>query len=964
MKGYTQKFIKRILPIALLLCGLSTGLYYYQHLQHFEQQRSSVGQNEEKMLSTAIVRSEQELKQLSSVIQSLEGVNRSLFSGKSQQLKKAFGPHWANMQYDWSLDIVAFHNDKNEPLGQWSTHPQEEKLKQQITSWTEQVLSTKKPLRKTSCLETCSQYYISPIVIDGMEKGIMLLATSLHDWLYQFELSTGVAVGLLTPALSNKDSVDILTNKWGLEVYQLTDLKNNKPILEKFSKIFSPAKNVVQTTSSTIDQRTIELNFFPMTEAGESFLIFLEDISSLKARMIYSTIIFSAFSFFTFILLQTVLLFSPKLSRFSEDRGMELIDTVTITSSDLTESDPTLKEIKQLTNTDTPVDFDLTSNDIMPLSGHLQQLKKYNPDINTQMVSQMMLLGKERDQVRAILDNTQAIILTIHENGSIASINRFGEMITGFSAKELIGKNFVSIGHGKTPFAETNLKKLKELANGQQGSYRHETTISCKDGVQRTILWLHSRLADNNSPLLLSAGLDITDQKQLEKNLSWLAGHDSLTSLYNRRQFKKELIEAIQWAKEHETMGALLYIDLDYFKDINDSCGHQTGDVILRKVADKLRKIVSSRSDGENAIAARLGGDEFAIILHKIGKKASVKLARKILRELHKIKHTDEYFQIQISCSVGIARFPAGESDPEELLSNADVAMYQSKALGRNQFYVFNEKDGNRKSTHYRLVWKERLENALRKGRFILHYQPIMDIQRRSISHYETLIRMIDDDENIISPGIFINIAKKLGMLQKIDTFMLQSAIKKQAELSRQGHDITLTINLSGKAFDDPELSSLIEGLIIENNAKPGNLIFEITETTAVSDIVSAEKIMRKIQALGCQFALDDFGKGFSSFYYLRELPVEYVKIDGLFVRDLPNNTDNEILVKALSKVAIGFNKLTVAEFVDSFQTLQILEEAKVNFAQGYFIGKPSEHIPVSPPDFYQAALHENNPIL
>jgi EAL domain-containing protein (putative c-di-GMP-specific phosphodiesterase class I) len=290
--------------------------------------------------------------------------------------------------------------------------------------------------------------------------------------------------------------------------------------------------------------------------------------------------------------------------------------------------------------------------------------------------------------------------------------------------------------------------------------------------------------------------------------------------------------------------------------------------------------------------------------------------------------------------------------------------MYQAKIMGRNQFYIFREQDSHREQSHHRMIWREKIESALSNGRFILHYQPILDIKNRTISHYEILIRMLDENDEIVSPGVFINIAERIGLIQEIDNFILQSAIKKQGDLLREGHDITFAINLSGRAFDDPKLPQTIENNIREYEAKAENLIFEITETAAVSDIVAAEKMMCRIQALGCQFALDDFGVGFSSFYYLRELPVEYVKIDGSFVNDLPQNTDNQILVRALSEVAIGFNKLSVAEFVDSLQTLHLLSEAKVNYAQGYFIGKPSEQIPVKPPNFYQAAVNENTAII
>lgn len=596
----------------------------------------------------------------------------------------------------------------------------------------------------------------------------------------------------------------------------------------------------------------------------------------------------------------------------------------------------------------------------------LNQLTQYNQDINLELAHQMVTLSEERDQAQKILHNTQAIIMTLKADGSITSINHYGEKVTGYSAKILKGKNFIDLYPDKVPIALKDLQIMASIANGEQQNYSHEARLKCNDGEERIILWLHSRLnkRHDKNPPLLSAGLDITEHKQLENKLSWLADHDSLTSLYNRRRFEEELEDALDWARQNQARGALLYIDLDNFKDVNDSYGHQLGDTILVKVSNTLDSLTRELDLSTHQITARLGGDEFAIILRNIDEEVISVLSQRILSALNTIHHNQDNIRIQLSCSIGIACFPDEETNANELLSNADFAMYQAKLYGRNQYYVFQQQDAQREQSHERILWREKIENAIRNNRFVLFYQPILNIQQRTISHYETLIRMMDDNDELISPEVFISIAERLGLIQEIDYFILMSAIEKQGALLRKGYDITLAINLSGKAFDDPKLFDNIKKAIKKFRARPENLIFEITETAAVSDIIAAEKLMSRIQSLGCQFALDDFGVGFSSFYYLRELPVDYVKIDGSFVKDLANNADNEILVRALSEVAIGFNKLSVAEFVDSLQTLHILSRAKVNYAQGYFIGKPSQEIPVDPPNFYRASINENTAII
>ncbi len=963
------KLLRRSIAVVTLLCALSTALVNYLLQQQFQLQRAQDLQADQLLLDTLHHQTEQKLEQLYDIITSYEGVQQAFSDEAEIPLQQAFDNHWSNMAYDWQLDLIQFYSPANIPLASWSSRPIKALLDSKISAWVNEVNQTLEPVNSVSCVQNCSQYLITPIHFEGLHQGVMVISISLLDGLNQFQLSTKKTVGIITPSLNREASTDLLTYKWGYELYSLTDAGQHEPVLQGFTHLQTPQKGREQIYAATINGRDYTLRLLPLTHSDDSFLIILEDLTAAHAAIINKSVLFALLSFFTFLALQLLLQFSLQRQASRQEHALQLARVERSRPKQATEEhddDPTHPEITLTNLTDTPLDFDLTSEHVISISDRLDQLKKYNQDINLELAHQMVAVSHERDLVRRILDNTQAIIMTLQKDGSILSINRFGQMITGYSEADLKHKNFIDLYPDNEPFALNSLQNMSSIANGEQESYRHEARLSCKDGKERVILWLHSRLndKDSNDAPLLSAGLDITEHKQLEKNLGWLADHDSLTSLYNRRRFEEELEDALNWANTHQASGTLLYIDLDNFKDINDSCGHQVGDIILRKVASTLLDITDEIDSSSHLITARLGGDEFAMILRNIDEEGISILCKRVLDSLYQIRHNEENFQFQLSCSIGVASFPGQESNANELLSNADFAMYQAKMFGRNQYYVFQDQDSHREQSHHRLIWREKIESALNEGRFILHYQPILNIKQRTISHYETLIRMKDENDELVSPSVFINIAERIGLIQDIDCFILQSAIQKQAELLRQGHDITLAINLSGKAFDDPKLSENIESAIHKYNAKAENLIFEITETAAVSDIVAAEKVMRKIQSLGCQFALDDFGVGFSSFYYLRELPVEYVKIDGSFVNDLPDNSDNQVLVRALSEVAIGFNKLTVAEFVDSLQTLHLLSESKVNFAQGYFIGKPSEQIPVNPPNFYQAAVNENTAII
>lgn len=947
-----SKIILRIVFTVLLLSTILTVLYYL-HLRHqFDVQQSEMRTRDERHLEMLYEQSEQQLRYLYNVISAIENVRQALSNNDTGTLSDTFRHHWENMQFEWNLDYTGFYSTSSQLMAKWSSRQVDPALNDQIGQWVQQVNQTDQAIDVISCIRICSHYLISPLGRDDMTKAVLVVSTSLLEILDQYRLSTGKIIGLLTPTLDAESSSNMLAKKWGHSLYSLTEAGKYESVLHKFSDLVKPVNGLKKTSVSEVNERHYELNFFPLERSDNGFLIILNDLTYNINQLERQTAQFALVTFFLLLIMQLLLYFpmSRQISRQTEQQATD-------------GEDITVKENKQyeITHTNTPIDFDLTSNPLLSDADRLIQLKKYNQDINEELAGQMISLSHERDLVREILDNTQAIILTLQKDGSILSINKFGQAITGFSEQELKGKNFIDLYSDNMPFALNDLQTMSTIANGEQESYRHEASLSCKDKNERVILWLHSRLntEHDSDASILSAGLDITEHKQLEKKLSWLADHDSLTTLYNRRRFEEELEEALLWAGKHQVHGALLYIDLDNFKDINDTGGHQVGDIILIKVANTLSRLTAELDSSAHQITARIGGDEFSIILRNLDEESIYILSRRLLDALYQVRHIQDNIRFQLSGSIGIATFPGAESNATELLSNADFAMYQAKLLGRNQYYLFKHEDSYRQQSHARIIWREKIETALREGRFILHYQPILDIQQRSIAHYETLIRLLDENDNLVSPDVFINIAERLGLIQDIDNFIINYAIKKQGELLRQGHDITLSINLSGKVFDAPDLYDTIKKAINDHQARPEKLIFEITETTAVSDIIAAEKIMCKIQSLGCQFALDDFGVGFSSFYYLRELPVDYVKIDGSFVKDLANNTDNKILVKALSEVAIGFNKLTVAEFVDSLQTLHILQNLKVNFAQGYFIGKPSEKIPVETAIFYQTTLED-----
>ncbi len=947
------RIFRLLLTSSILLSLLFSSLYYFQLKSQLDTQHTLSRAHDEQLLSLMINQSIRQFQQAQNFISTLQEVNRAIRLKDRQKLVESFDRYWADLHKTNEVNFAGFYSSNGKPLAEWPQTGQTTPPQQLYQKWINTVKNSGRNFSTILCKTSCNRYFISPLTFNNITIGFQVLAITMNDDLKLEEMSKGRITGILSPAENPETSTDILVFKWGYSINGGSILPDQQSILQEFSKQFPNIGYDSQTLHSTINQTNYELALYPLKLSDKSLLIVLDDVSNEIQKLHISAIKFAIITVLILLTLQSLLYLY--LQRFYVKGENSTIQ------NDHEDSTQNLPNVPVKTNPVILQQHNVNQQRAMVvqikheflLNNQLDLLKQYIEDINLELARQMISLSQERELVNKILDNSQALIMRLRKDGTIAAMNSYGENIIGYTTRELAGKNFIDLYPDDAPVALKDLENISSLIEGSQQQYQHEAQLKRKDGKECIILWLHTKLpagVDTKFPIL-STGLDITQQKNLERNMGWLVNHDSLTSLFNRRRFENELDLALNWAKKHSADGCLLTIDLDNFKDINDSCGHKVGDIILRKVATTLKEFTKQIDSSAHTITARLGGDEFAIILRNIDEESSIILSQRIIEALNKIAHLKRQVSFNLSSSIGIATFSVAGNNSTELLSNANYARNLAKIDGRNQFHVFRTEHSHLQQTHHRMIWRERIESALKNNRFVLYFQPILCIQHYKISHYETLIRMLDDNDGLIAPGSFIHIAEQFGLIQQIDSFIIAHAIAKQGELIRQGYDVTLTINLSAKSFDDPELFNKINRAIKLNKANPQHLVFEITETGAVSNITTAEEIMIKIKSLGCQFALDDFGIGFSSFHYLRKLPVDYVKIDGSFVIDLANNSDNKVLVQSLSDVAIGFNKLTVAEFVDSRQTLEILKQAKINFAQGYFIGKPSAQIPVQIPD-------------
>lgn len=433
---------------------------------------------------------------------------------------------------------------------------------------------------------------------------------------------------------------------------------------------------------------------------------------------------------------------------------------------------------------------------------------------------------------------------------------------------------------------------------------------------------------------------DVTQQRQLAEHMISLAERDALTGLYNRHRFQQELERMVSDCSRRQNTMALLFFDLDEFKHVNDTFGHGIGDSLLQAIAQEVGKQVR-----RHEVLARLGGDEFAVLVPDCNEFEVSRLAERIVATIGEVQFTAGDQVLRPSTSVGVAMFPQHAANAQELVAHADSAMYQAKAAGKSTWRVYRPDSDLSRETLTRLSWKDRIVEALANDGFELHFQGIYHTHDRSLAHLEALIRMKDSHAEgaIIMPGQFIAHAETTGKIIDIDRWVLRRVI----ELLGKRSDIpSIALNISGRSFDEPDLPDYISRLLATHRVAPERLLVELTETAAVSDMRDAQRFIDALRATGCTVCLDDLGTGFASFAYLKQLKADVLKIDGLFIRDLPTDHDSQVFVRGMVAMARDMGKVTIAEFVENQQIFDMLVEIGIDQVQGYFLDKPTRDHP------------------
>lgn len=551
-------------------------------------------------------------------------------------------------------------------------------------------------------------------------------------------------------------------------------------------------------------------------------------------------------------------------------------------------------------------------------------------------------LGKLSEFNQLLVESTGEGIFSVDRELRCTFANRATANMLGYTREELLGRNIHEFFHGLredgSPVPREELPIMKAMS--ENSGYKADDVFWSKTGQPLPVEYMCNPIHDEGSVVgAVVVYRDVAEARALSSKMDYLAAHDPLTGLPNRRTFELRLDKVLEEVRREEDEHVLCYIDLDQFKVVNDTCGHAAGDELLRQISDNLHARIR-KSD----IFARLGGDEFGLLLENCSLAQGLTLIEELLAMVGEYRFVWNGKSFSLGASIGVVLLNNMFLTPGKALSAADSACYVAKEKGRNRIHVYQPNDQDMAQRQGEMEWVSRIKEALDKDLFELWVQPIVPVEKPLIQgeHMEILMRMQDGANDIINPGAFIPAAERFGLMVELDRWVVRQTLSSlEKNISRLPALEFCCINLSGPSITDEKF---LDFLLEQFYAYPDLLkfiCFEITETAAVANLSRASQFMRRLKEAGCSFALDDFGSGMSSFAYLKNLPVDFLKIDGHFVRDMAQDKVDYAMVEAIHRVGNVMGIKTVAEFVENDEILGHLKEIGVDFAQGYGICKP-----------------------
>ena len=588
------------------------------------------------------------------------------------------------------------------------------------------------------------------------------------------------------------------------------------------------------------------------------------------------------------------------------------------------------------------------------------QLQTYNSDLQHKVEERTSALTQALEQSRSLretaelvsdrlqvandrltlyqrsLQETQDNVCLFDASGSISMVNRAFSVQNECNESECIGKSFSQIiAPSSNILYQEQVKSILDEGNDWNG----ELSFRKKNGVEYPVELSVAAVKNTQNQVIAYIAIfrDITQRYALQEELVGLAQKDPLTGLLNRRGFMQQLNEQLEFIREKKQQASLLWLDVDGFKDVNDSIGHLAGDELLCELSDRLRSLLP-----ENSIIGRIGGDEFAVLVDatynpdKISENILHNVSKSVFESLGEVK-----YRLTITVSIGVALFPQHGTAADELLTNADIAMYKSKDIGRNAYSIYDNNDVENRARYTKLEERESLRLAIENDQLVLYAQPIVEPRSGEVRQYELLLRMIDSDGCLSYPEKILSSAERYGYVQAIDRWVIKKSLQILSDENSLEANIPVAINLSTKALLDTNIREMLIDEIKHHEENSRRLIIEITEKLQINNVGLVKQFIEELQVTGLRFSLDDFGAGNSSFVHLKGLEVNFVKIDGEFIKKLQTSKADKKIVKSVIDLAHDLDKIVIAEHVENQETADILIDMGIDLVQGFHYGRP-----------------------
>jgi diguanylate cyclase (GGDEF)-like protein/PAS domain S-box-containing protein len=784
-----------------------------------------------------------------------------------------------------------------------------------IQSAVRKIAHNQRPVTSINCNPQCTQSVFIPVINNDGDELIVNINRSASLIAEDFYDLTGAELVLFSlPSNSVSPQVHLSTH--------------GHKTAEMFAALYTDqvVKNSnLMTFFGKVNEHYLGAHSFNITSEGLKAAIITDEsgIASLANETLREVLIAALLTSIIVILIVYVTLRPPLQKLNTITRALPLLSSARF--DEVRDALSTLKRKRKYAD-----EIDLLHFTTEQVNDALEQLGSEVARQQDELHDKVHALSEAKQFNEMLLENSPMVVVTHDSKGTIHNLNAFGRSLSGLESKLPLGANINQ--WVRDPENNITLSdSLRSMSSRAKIKLQNELPFVSHDGQTYDFLWTHSSLVIKNEKLFLSLGIDITEIRRAEESLRWLGEHDRVTGLLNRSTFIEEADRQVH-AEGDQYFIDLIMVDIDNLSEFNDRFGFDCGDDLLRRYANHISVNVENFCH-----LARTGSGEYCLLIIS---DAELSAERNKLDQLSHFEITIGGHSETVTATVIVSRYDHDNGSVDELMSNATSLMQRMKNKAKGHVYYANTED-SKENRQEKYQLKEQLIQSLNNNRLVLFYQPIIDLKSQRISHCESLVRMLDDDGNFIPPGKFLGIATESGLMPQIDYLVIEKALRQLAAWQQADVKIQLSINITAPTLEQPDFSKRLAAIIENTGVSADAVIFELVETDALDSIDNARTLLEQIKSSGAQIALDDFGVGFTSFEYVRELPVDYIKIDQAFIRFIHERENDQALVRSIIEMSHSLGKKVIAEGVEGKPAMDLLADMQVDYIQGYYISRP-----------------------